>query len=260
MPGDDKQGNGEAKRLLGVFSVPSYTSLDLKFEPDPEERKKRIPDAVKGKQFETKALKHGKTLDVYFDYGLEPKHKWLFQGKLYGDTQPQKYIDSQPRDGRAKGFQSSDATKRDEFTNWTRSRQLLQTIERETAISKAGQEKQLAQSGGQPEPPPPDEFEEDRDAFAYEGPKYLYDIGRNADTQFCMKCSRDKFYNPNIVKKDPSDIPQKRLGSSRNYLSSISYGVGANQLSGEGSVFARRPLIRETFFRQTGVFPPAQAK
>lgn len=179
---------------------------------------------------------------------------------MYEDTQPQKYLVSQPKDNRKLGFLSSDATKTDEFTNWTRSRQLLQTIEREANIAKAGLEKQLAQGGAEEMPPLPNDFEEDKDCFKYEGPKYLYDIGRNADTQFSMKCSRDQFYNPHLAKKDPSDIPKKRLGSARNYLSSISYGVGANQLSGEGSVFARRPLIRETFYRQTGVFPPAGHK
>lgn len=256
MP-DDKDGK-DAKRILGVFSVPSYTSLDLPYGMTAEDRKKRIPSQVMGKQFETKALKHGKTLDVYFDYGLEQKHKWLFAGKNYQDTQPQKYIDTQPPANRAKGFLSSDANKRDEFTNLSRSRQLLQTIERETAISKAGQERLMKENGGLEEPPLPDKFEEDEGSYVYDGPKFLYDIGRDADTQFCKKCSRDKFYNPNNAKKDPGDIPLKRLGPARNYLSSISIGVGANQLSGEGSVFARRPLIRETFFRQTGVFPPPQ--
>lgn len=71
----------DAKRLLGVFSVPSYVSLGLKYELDPEERKKRIPSQIQGPQFKQANLKHGKTLDVYFDYSLDPnhKHKWLFQ-------------------------------------------------------------------------------------------------------------------------------------------------------------------------------------
>jgi hypothetical protein len=32
-------------------------------------------------------------------------------------------------------------------------------------------------------------MEEDQGTFKYAGPQYVFDIGRSADTAFCMKCA-----------------------------------------------------------------------
>jgi len=265
----------DAKRILGVFSVPSYTTVgktagEAPYDPmsvlSKEEREKRKNTRWLGKQLSTTVLKHGKTVDVYFDYdkAAMEKHKWLANPFArgtdkpigsYADTQPMVYRISQPRDARTLGFMSKDANRRDEFTNVVRSQQLLQTIDREAHIAKQGQDAIDKQAGDQGElPPVSSEMEEDQGTFKYAGPQYVFDIGRSADTAFCMKCGKEQFYCPHIKQQSHGQYAEKRLGPARNYLSSIAVGSGANQLSGEGTVFARRPLIKDTFYRQVGVF------
>ncbi len=55
---------------------------------------------------------------------------------------------------------------------------------------------------------------------------------------------KEQFYCPHIKQQSHGQYAEKRLGPARNYLSSIAVGSGANQLSGEGSVFARRSSNR----------------
>ncbi len=71
--------------------------------------------------------------------------------------------------------------------------------------------------------------------------------GRNCPcaTQLALT-GKEQFYCPHIKQQSHGQYAEKRLGPARNYLSSIAVGSGASQLSGEGSVFARRSSNRTT--------------
>lgn len=61
-----------------------------------------------GRQFVTTFPKKGSVADVYFT------KEFQVIGGDYASTQPQRYLKTQPRDLRKKGFLSGDASKRDE--------------------------------------------------------------------------------------------------------------------------------------------------
>ena len=42
-------------------------------------------------------------------------------------------------------------------------------------------------------------MEEDQGTFKYAGPQYVFDIGRSADTAFCMKCALRSCCNDPIL-------------------------------------------------------------
>ena len=199
----------------------------------------------------------GRQPDAYFD----KNHKWLLQNRKYADTAPPLYRIEQPRDQRAgKGkalvaFLSSDANKRGEFSNNMRCGQYEHGLKKELQMMKQA---------------PPSTFERDQmmvpehnreflsnkleadcEANHFPTPEYLYDIGREANTEFQPKDHRETFYSKH--KRDITEL--KQFGPLRTHVSSLKYGWGHQEVTKfkEISEYASIPIIASTFYRRTGL-------
>jgi len=70
------------------------------------------------------------------------------------------------------------------------------------------------------------------------GPEFLFDVGRSADTSFCSKSRRDRWYEPRNKAQVAAwsngnkvmQAGEKRLGDASLNLSSRDIGVGAREL------------------------------
>jgi len=70
------------------------------------------------------------------------------------------------------------------------------------------------------------------------GPEFLFDVGRGADTTFCPRSKRDSWYEPRLKAQvtawsNGNAVLQgvdKRLGSSSVNICSRDYGLGAREL------------------------------
>ena len=70
------------------------------------------------------------------------------------------------------------------------------------------------------------------------GPEFLFDVGRSADTTFCPRSKRDKWYEPRIKAQKTAwscgnavlQGVDKRLGGASLNLSSRDIGLGAREL------------------------------
>merc|ERR1711990_497540 len=94
-------------------------------------------------------------------------------------------------------------------------------------------------------------LEADNDEEHYATPSFLYDIGREANTEFQPKDHRETFYSKN--KRDISEL--KKFGPLRTHCSSLKYGWGHQEVTKykEISEYAAIPIIRSTFYRRTGL-------
>ena len=94
---------------LGVFSTSSYLTIGDMYG------KKSTPDPrLLGKQFSQAVPKQGIAGARPNNSMFDREHKWLYGGEKYVDKTM--YIKTQPPEGRKKGFGSSDAHKRDQFS------------------------------------------------------------------------------------------------------------------------------------------------
>merc|ERR1719446_1662874 len=94
-------------------------------------------------------------------------------------------------------------------------------------------------------------LEADTEINHFETPEYLYDIGREANTEFQPKDHRETFYSKH--KRDISEL--KKFGPLRTHCSSLKYGWGHQEVTKykEISEYASIPIIRSTFYRRTGL-------
>ena len=89
-------------------------------------------------------------------------------------------------------------------------------------------------------------------------PEFLFDLGKEATggtTPYEMKDARDTWYSKQRVKKNgPTDLITPLQHTGGVMLSSHAYG---ENLKGYGDwakpEYARQPIIRDSFFRSTGV-------
>jgi hypothetical protein len=95
---------------LGVFSTASYINIGDPYGTKPKERDPRLL----GKQFSMAVPKQGIAGARPNNSMFDREHKWLYGGEKYVDKTM--YIKTQPPEGRKKGFGSSDAHKRDQFS------------------------------------------------------------------------------------------------------------------------------------------------
>jgi len=229
---------------LGVFSTSSYVSIG-----DQYMKKVAKDDRERGKQFSCEFPKEGMAGARPNNSLFEREHKWLFGGEKYIDRTT--YLKSQPPDTRKKGFLSSDAKRRDEFTvdlevqKW---RERI-SIEMEFAerFSKFQQENMTEEEKAEAmklSGPVEDRWTH--------GPKYLFDLGKEATggtTPYEMKDARDTWYSKQRV---------QQLNDGATYKGSylLSSALHGDNLKGYSSwtkpEFARQPIIRDNFFRSTG--------
>lgn len=244
--------NPGVEKLKGVFSAPSFITIG-----DNYMKKVNIWPRLAGKNFISGVPKKGRTADIYFD----KQHKWLYQGKKYADTAPPLYRIEQPRDQRAgKGkamvaFLSTDASKRGEFSNVMRCGQYEHGLKKEMQMMKQ-QPPSTFEREQMLVPERNREFlsnklEADNEEEHYATPNFLYDIGREANTEFQPKDHRETFYSKN--KRDISEL--KKFGPLRTHCSSLKYGWGHQEVTKykEVSEHASIPIIRSTFYRRTGL-------
>jgi hypothetical protein len=244
--------NPGVEKLKGVFSAPSFITLG-----DSYVKKVTQWPRLGGKNLIAPVPKKGRGAEAYFD----KDHKWLLQNKKYADTAPPLYRIEQPRDQRAgKGkamiaFNSTDANKRGEFGNVMRCGQYEHGLKKETQMMK----QQPKSSYDKEKALVPEKYREflsnkleaDNTEHHFETPNFLYDIGREANTEFQPKDHREIFYSKN--KRDISEL--KEFGPLRTHCSSLKYGWGHQEVTKfkEVSEYASIPIIRSTFYRRTGL-------
>lgn len=243
------QSNRGVEIHKGVFSAPSFISIGDSYVKPLKQWSRMV-----GKSFSTNPAKKGNypagPNSVYF----VTEHPWLSKGEKYGDALPKKIALNQTRDdkrGRI-AFLSSDANRRGEFTNHYRCIQYKQQIDTEQNIMK--QAKPSTYDVTQALMPDRTrkfmvgKLENDTEEVKA-GPDKLYDIGRNANTEFSFAQHRDRFYTGRPVEE------MKLLGPNRTHLSSLKVGWGHLEVTKfkEISKNAIKPLIRKTFYRTTGL-------
>lgn len=244
--------NPGIEKLKGVFSAPSMITIG-----DQYVKKFAQWPRLAGKNMVCNGSKKGRGPEVYFD----KQHKWLYQNKKYADTAPPLYRLEQPRDQRAgKGkaliaFLSTDANKRGEFSNNMRCGQYEHGLKKELQMMKQAppstfDREQLMVPEHQREFLQ-NKLEADCEDNHFQTPEYLYDIGREANTEFQPKDHREQFYSQN--KRDITEL--KQFGPLRTHVSSLKYGWGHQEVTKfkEISEYASIPIIRSTFYRRTGL-------
>eukprot|EP00944_MAST-04C_sp_MAST-4C-sp1_P006002 g6002.t1 len=190
----------------------SYITIGDPYDRIPSKSEKN--PRYHGKQFSTVFPKKGNIPSkvCFGDMKLGPQGKFLAEPL---------YIQSQPLDKRHLGFGSHDAFRRDEFSNTIRTRQLREALAQE----KSTFQRSLLKG----EAPNPrrlhDNYQSQIDSIEEEiarlekktglgsrvdgeskrrdvaPTEFLYDIGRNRNTEFNPKISGDRFYVPNIKRE-----------------------------------------------------------
>jgi len=166
----------------------------------------------KGKQFVTQPSKLTCDGGGYFqrqNYASDP----LLDNTMYSKTQPTRKL----------GFGTHDASRRDEFMSHIRTEQYRETLAREMKIIEQQKENNHAEN---------QELKEfiksqsEKHTFpeGLKETKYLYDIGRENETEFNQKSHRDTFYTMRT-----GNSKYKR-NNGHFHLSSQSIGDGVNEV------------------------------
>lgn len=231
---------------LGVFSTTSYVSIG-----DPFGKKATKDARFGGKQFSADFPKQGISGACPNNALFAREHTWLYGGEKYVDRTM--YIQTQPPDTRKKGFMSSDAKRRDEFTLDIEVQKWRERIGTEMIFAdrarKMQEEKMTPEERAEAEriarEPPPVRWTH--------GPKYLFDLGKEVTggtTPYEMKDARDTWFSKERVKS----INGGSLDTGSYMLSSHAVGTNLKDFSSWSKPeFARQPVIRDNFFRSTGV-------
>ena len=186
----------------------------------------------KGKQMMTHPSKAGKTSDVYFD----KKHHWVSDGDEYVDRL--KYRETQKE--KRKGFLSGDFKRRDEYSMVFRTEQYREQLKGEDKLAKATL----------------DEMEEEEDdyveAVSFSATKaHLYDLvyeKEDNNKTGASKIARDT--------KNKTHLSYERDFGSYRTTSMISH---APPEEFNKPTYARKPVVRDTFYRKTNIFFPSDA-
>lgn len=214
----------------GVFQKTSYITIGTKEKPEEYTKKPPERSVYGGKHFTTAPLKEGRTTDVYF----EKKLNWISDGDKYTDRV--RYKDTQAE--KKKGFLTSDFSKRDEFSNTVRTEQYREQLRKEGKFTKKTLD--LMTDG--------EVMSHFQDTAAREE-EYLYDaVFEKEDPGFkgASKTHRDT-KNKTILSKD-----RELGGLTTSHL--LSYQAPTEF---EKPEHARKPLVRDTFYRRTNVFFPS---
>ena len=231
---------------LGVFSTTSYIT-----NGDPYSKKGNKDPRFGGKQFVADFPKHGLAGALPPGALFSRKHEWLFANEKYVDRTF--YLKTQPLDQRKKGFYSGDADRRDEFTLDIEVNKWRERIGTEMMFAERARQMQDAKMT------PEERAEAERLANMpmeprwTHGPKYMFDLGKEVTggtTPYEMKDARDTWFSKQRVKT----LNGGKLDKGTVQLSSDAVGLnlrGYNDWS--KPEFARQPVIRDNFFRSTGV-------
>jgi hypothetical protein len=174
----------------------------------------------------------------------------LARGRYIDRTQ---YLKLQPPADRKKGFYSSDASRRDEFTLDIETQKWRERISTEMQFAERFAKRREEEMT--------DEEREELERLAKlgterrwtHGPEFLFDLGKEATggtTPYEMRDSRDTWYSKHRIKTEDNGV--RHTGG----IMLSSHACGDN-LKGYNEwtkpEFARQPIIRDSFFRSTGV-------
>lgn len=231
---------------LGVFSTASYISIG-----DNYGKKADSDPRLLGKQFShffpTQGIAGARPNNSMFSR----EHQWLYGGEKYIDRT--RYIQTQPPDTRKKGFYSSDASRRDEFTLDIETEKWRERIKTEMMFAEKFAQRAEADLTDEMKQKMLELEQRGKEARWTHGPKYLFDLGKEATggtTPYEMKDARDTWYSKHRVKSIDGGVP-----NTGGVLLS-SHAVGDNLIGYSDWAkpeFARQPIIRDSFFRSTGV-------
>lgn len=221
----------------GVFAKTSYITIGTADKPEEYTKKSMERASYKGKQFAYAPPKEGMagaaTNDVYF----EKKHNWISDGDKYVDKL--RYKDAQPE--KKKGFLTSDFHKRDEFSNTIRTEQYREQLTQEEKYSKKAL-MALSKTAGTIE-----ETTMVSTSQKEEGPLLFDRIFEKEDPEFNGASRTHRWtQNPTQISKD------RNLGGQMT-SQRLSYQPPTEF---EKSEHARKPLVRDTFYRQTNILFP----
>ena len=182
-----------------------------------------------GKQIMTFPAREGRTNDVYF----EQCHHWIDDGAQYRDKL--QYRHHQPE--KKKGFLTGDFKRRDEFSSDFRTRQYREQLQGEAKHARKMVQMLNAQVKDQGEDIPQD---------APKAKSYLFDaVFEDYDTKSsgCSKVARDTC-NPTL------------LGFNRDFgtMQTTSRMQHQPPVVFDKPQYARKPVVRDTFYRKTNVF------
>ena len=181
---------------LGVFSTSSYISIG-----DAYGKKSDSDPRLQGKQFVADFPKGGIAGARPNNSMFDREHKWLYGGEKYIDRTM--YLKTQPPAERKKGFYSSDARRRDEFTLDIETQKWRERIGTEMMFAERFAKRREAELTDE------ERAELERIANAgserrwTHGPEFLFDLGKEATggtTPYEMKDSRDTWYSMERVK------------------------------------------------------------
>lgn len=180
----------------------------------------------------TQPSKQGKTTDVFFD----KKHHWVSDGDEYVDRL--KYRETQKE--KKKGFLSGDFKRRDEYSMVFRTEQYREQLSGEDKLAKATLDAME------------DEIEDEPLLETNPTPKpHLYDLvyekGDN-NTTGASKIARDT--------KNKTHLSYEREFGSYRTTSMIAHGPPEEF---NKPTYARKPVVRDTFYRKTNIFFPSDA-
>mmetsp|Transcript_12070 Transcript_12070/g.33926 ORF Transcript_12070/g.33926 Transcript_12070/m.33926 type:complete len:245 (-) Transcript_12070:221-955(-) len=231
---------GQASLLAnckGVFSATSYITIGSKEKPEPYKDKKAPQrSCYGGKQFNNVPPKDGRTTDVYF----EKKHPWLSDGDKYVDKL--RYKDTQPE--KKKGFLSGDFKRRDEFSNTVRTLQYREQLKGEEKQAKKQME-MITALGNDTESAA---LQSSLAMSQTQAPAaYLYDLVYEKDDPTrsgASKVARDT-KNPTVLSFDRS-AGVARTTTALAFQAPDSFSK---------PTYARKPLVKDTFYRKTNCFP-----
>ncbi|KAG2497850.1 hypothetical protein HYH03_004117 [Edaphochlamys debaryana] len=217
----------------GVFSKTSYISMGTEGKPETYGAKGPQRSAFGGKHLSTEPLKEGKTVDVYF----EKKHNWIGDKDPYVDRI--RYKELQPE--KKKGFLTSDFSKRDEFTNTIRTEQWREQLKGENGHAKAALEMFTAAAGLEDSSPRVATTKRDPELFMYD------QVYEKEDPNFdgASRTHRDT-KNKTMLSRD------RELGEMIT-TTKLAFQAPSDHHKPE---HARKPIVRETFFRKTNIFFP----
>ena len=231
---------------LGVFSTTSYIT-----NGDPYGKKGTKDPRFGGKQFAADFPKSGLSGGLPNNALFARKHEWLFANEKYVDRTL--YLKTQPAADRKKGFYSGDAMRRDEFTLDIEVNKWRERIGTEMIFAERSRQMQEAKMT------PEERAEAERLANMpmeprwTHGPKYLFDLGKEVTggtTPYEMKDARDTWFSKQRVKT----LNDGMLDTGTVMLSSQAVGLNLKDYSSWSKPeFARQPVIRDNFFRSTGV-------
>uniref|UniRef100_A0A7S0R644 Flagellar associated protein n=1 Tax=Chlamydomonas leiostraca TaxID=1034604 RepID=A0A7S0R644_9CHLO len=219
----------------GVFSKTSYITIGTKEKPEDYVKKGAQRSVYGGKQFATIAPKEGETPDVFF----EKKHNWISDGDKYVDRW--RYKEMQP--DKKKGFLTSDFSKRDEFSNTTRTKQWREQLKLEDKFAKKAIQ-MFSESAGildgagvlsSPRRDEPETFLYDL-VFEKEDPKFKGASKTHRDTRNRTMLSTDRSFGGTMTTHNLTYTPPTEF---------------------EKPEHAHKPLVRDTFYRRTNPFFPA---